>query len=106
MPKGWSVLYGIRDTQVSNEYFDNCQAFDPDRWNTSGITESQFKYLPFGGGRRRCAGKDLARIMLKIFAFELVRGCNWQLENPQTTFSTFPMPFADDDLPLRMSQKS
>lgn len=105
IPKGWSVIYGIKDTHETDGYFANAESFDPDRWNTPCASQSQFKYLPFGGGRRACAGKDLARIMQKIFAFELVQDCHLMLENPDTRFSTFPVPSPKDDLPLIVTKR-
>ncbi|KAH3708047.1 hypothetical protein DPMN_067486 [Dreissena polymorpha] len=59
--------------------------------------------MPFGGGRRSCAGKDLARIMLKVFVVEHVRGCSVRLLNERTRFQTFPMPYPTDGMPVNVT---
>ncbi|XP_053406375.1 cytochrome P450 26A1-like [Mercenaria mercenaria] len=100
VPKGWAVTYAIRDTHEVSEHFEDATEFKPERWENFFVKNNQFLYLPFGGGRRACAGKDLARLMLKIFALELVKGCEWSLENDIAEFETFPMPHPKDGLPL------
>ena len=100
IPKGWCVTYGIRDTHETSEMFQDLDKFDPDRWTHSSVNSSgNFEYLPFGGGRRACAGKDLALLMLKIFTVELVRCSSWTVSNTDVTFSTFPVPYPKDNLP-------
>ena len=80
--------------------FQNSNKFDPDRWNNSRLTANDYQYLPFGGGKRLCAGKALAQLVLKIFTVELVRCSLWTVANPDTTFSTFPVPYPKDNLPV------
>ena len=100
VPKGWAVTYAIRDTHEVSKHFDDAAEFKPERWDNFSVKNKQFLYLPFGGGRRACAGKDLARLMLKVFILEIVRGCEWSLENGNAVFETFPIPYPKDDLPL------
>lgn len=100
VPKGWAVIYAIRDTHEMSSYFENPSEFNPDRWENLSIKNNQFSYLPFGGGRRACAGKDLARLMLKVFVLEIVRGCEWTLEKDNPEFVTFPVPYPKDGMPL------
>ncbi|KAL4231246.1 hypothetical protein ACF0H5_008828 [Mactra antiquata] len=103
VPKGWTVAYAIRDTQETSVVFDDAEIFNPDRWDSVSSLKSQFHFIPFGGGKRVCVGKDLAKLILKTFAFELVVGCKWTLENEGTRFTNFPVPTPVDGLPLRFS---
>ena len=100
IPKDWGVIYSIRDTHETAKVFQYVDKFDPDRWNQLGLQKQDFQYLPFGGGKRVCAGKDLAQLMLKIFTVELVRCSSWTVLNPEPKFNTFPVPYPKDNLPL------
>ncbi|CAH2322367.1 cytochrome P450 26C1 [Pelobates cultripes] len=84
IPKGWSVMYSIRDTHETAEVYKNAELFDPDRFgperNEGKI--GRFNYIPFGGGVRSCIGKELAQTILKILAIELVGTAKWELATP------------------------
>ncbi|XP_041049757.1 cytochrome P450 26B1-like, partial [Carcharodon carcharias] len=81
IPKGWSVMYSIRDTHDTAPIFQHPEIFDPDRFANDQMKEknARFQYLPFGGGVRRCLGKELAKLILKILAIELARISHWEL---------------------------
>uniref|UniRef100_H3DMW6 Cytochrome P450, family 26, subfamily C, polypeptide 1 n=1 Tax=Tetraodon nigroviridis TaxID=99883 RepID=H3DMW6_TETNG len=80
IPKGWSVMYSIRDTETA-EIFQNPELFDPDRFDQDQLESrsSRFSYVPFGGGVRSCVGKELAQIILKTLSIELIGTCTWTL---------------------------
>lgn len=81
IPKGWSVMYSIRDTHDTSAVFKDVAAFDPDRFSAerSEDREGRFHYLPFGGGVRSCLGKQLATLFLKLLAVELAGGSRFEL---------------------------
>ncbi|XP_052009099.1 cytochrome P450 26B1-like [Xyrauchen texanus] len=81
VPKGWSVMYSIRDTHDTSAVFKDVEAFDPDRFSPerSEDREGRFHYLPFGGGVRACLGKRLATLFLKLLAVELAGGSRFEL---------------------------
>ncbi|KAG1972867.1 cytochrome P450 26B1 [Pimephales promelas] len=74
IPKGWSVMYSIRDTHETAEAYQNPELFDPDRFcaDRDNTKTERFSYVPFGGGVRRCIGRELALIVLKTLAVELL----------------------------------
>ncbi|XP_026141410.1 cytochrome P450 26C1 [Carassius auratus] len=74
IPKGWSVMYSIRDTHETAEAYQNPELFDPDRFcaDRNESKTERFSYVPFGGGVRRCVGRELALIVLKTLAVELL----------------------------------
>jgi len=88
IPKGWSVMYSIRDTHETAAAFHSPETFDPDRF-AAGRDESKtgrFNYVPFGGGVRSCVGKELAQTVLKTLAVELLASAtSWSLAS-----ETFP----------------
>uniref|UniRef100_A0A667Y1X0 Cytochrome P450, family 26, subfamily C, polypeptide 1 n=1 Tax=Myripristis murdjan TaxID=586833 RepID=A0A667Y1X0_9TELE len=87
IPKGWSVMYSIRDTHETAAVFQSPELFDPDRFGADReeSRSSRFSYVPFGGGVRSCVGKELAQIILKTLAVELIGTCKWTLAT-----ETFP----------------
>lgn len=81
IPKGWSVMYSIRDTHETALAFQSPELFDPDRFgpDREESRSARFSYVPFGGGVRSCVGKELAQIILKTLAVELIGTCKWTL---------------------------
>nr|XP_045008874.1 cytochrome P450 26B1 isoform X2 [Jaculus jaculus] len=81
IPKGWSVMYSIRDTHDTAPVFKDVNVFDPDRFSQarSEDKDGRFHYLPFGGGVRTCLGKHLAKLFLKVLAVELASTSRFEL---------------------------
>ncbi|XP_037637265.1 cytochrome P450 26B1 [Sebastes umbrosus] len=81
IPKGWSVMYSIRDTHETAAVFQSPEQFDPDRFgpDREESRSARFSYVPFGGGVRSCVGKELAQIILKTLAVELIGTCKCKL---------------------------
>lgn len=85
IPKGWSVMYSIRDTHDTSTVFKDVDVFDPDRFSQERgeDKEGRFHYLPFGGGVRSCLGKQLATLFLRILAIELASTSRFELVTRQ-----------------------
>ncbi|XP_014730933.1 PREDICTED: LOW QUALITY PROTEIN: cytochrome P450 26C1 [Sturnus vulgaris] len=100
IPKGWSVMYSIRDTHETAAVYQSApSSFDPDRFG-AGRPEAagRFHYIPFGGGARSCIGKELAQAILKLLAIELVSTARWELATPgYPTMQTVPIVHPVDD---------
>ncbi|XP_062376102.1 cytochrome P450 26C1 [Sardina pilchardus] len=81
IPKGWSVMYSIRDTHETAAVYQSPELFDPDRFNADRdeSKSGRFNYVPFGGGVRRCIGRELAIIILKTLTIELLGTAEWRL---------------------------
>uniref|UniRef100_A0A8D2KS96 Cytochrome P450 family 26 subfamily C member 1 n=1 Tax=Varanus komodoensis TaxID=61221 RepID=A0A8D2KS96_VARKO len=121
IPKGWSVMYSIRDThETTSIYQSPPDSFDPERFWTSqeGQEEhkvagsTRFHYIPFGGGVRNCIGKELAQTILKLLAIELVSTAHWELATVHfPKMQTVPIVHPVDGLqlyfhPLKPGRKS
>jgi len=71
----WMLLSPLI-TQRDPRYFDNPEAFRPERW--SGIDRSQVQLaFPFGAGPHGCIGEQLARLEAMIALATLAR--QWRL---------------------------
>ncbi|KAL4232173.1 hypothetical protein ACF0H5_009748 [Mactra antiquata] len=101
IPKDWSIIVSIRETQHLSPLFKHSEMFDPDRWNDDKLDKGaeRFHYLPFGMGARGCVGKTYAQIVIKVFIIELVRTCDWTLKNENIQMRYIPVPVASDYLP-------
>ncbi|XP_078411043.1 cytochrome P450 26B1 isoform X1 [Cetorhinus maximus] len=106
IPKGWSVLYSIRDTHDTAPIFQNVEVFDPDRFGEDRDENKgdRFSYIPFGGGVRSCLGKELAKLILKVLAMELASTSRFELAT--RTFPrmlTVPVVHPVDGLKVKFS---
>ncbi|EMP42138.1 Cytochrome P450 26C1 [Chelonia mydas] len=106
IPKGWSVMYSIRDThETAAVYQSPPESFDPDRFGSARQGDDKgagrFHYIPFGGGVRSCIGQELAKAILKLLAIELVRTARWELATPSfPEMQTVPIVHPVDGLQL------
>ncbi|XP_074855703.1 cytochrome P450 26C1 [Carettochelys insculpta] len=106
IPKGWSVMYSIRDThETAAVYHSPPESFDPDRFDSARQEDSKgagrFHYIPFGGGVRSCIGQELAKAILKLLAIELVSTARWELATPGfPAMQTVPIVHPADGLQL------
>ncbi|XP_041865527.1 cytochrome P450 26C1 isoform X2 [Melanotaenia boesemani] len=106
IPKGWSVMYSIRDTHETAAVFQSPELFDPDRFGLERdeSRSARFSYVPFGGGVRRCVGKELAQIILKTLAVELIGTCKWTLDTEDfPKMQTVPIVHPVNGLHVRFS---
>ncbi|KAK3096283.1 hypothetical protein FSP39_025295 [Pinctada imbricata] len=108
VPKGWTVAFGIRDTQHTSPVFPDPEEFNPERWNNLPNLDRQeidskvdrFNYVPFGAGARTCVGREYARLVTRIFLIELCRTSDWTLHNDNPKMKYIPVPRPVDDLPV------
>ncbi|XP_074532158.1 cytochrome P450 26C1 [Halichoeres trimaculatus] len=106
IPKGWSVMYSIRDTHETAAVFQSPELFDPDRFGPEReeSRSARFSYVPFGGGVRSCVGKELAQIILKTLAVELIGTCKWTLATENfPKMQTVPIVHPVNGLHVRFS---
>ena len=55
-------------------YFDNPEAFLPERWKSEAIKQlPKYAYFPFGGGPRICIGNTFAMMETVIVLAEVIR---------------------------------
>ncbi|KAG6688886.1 hypothetical protein I3842_11G147200 [Carya illinoinensis] len=84
VPKDSSIYLHIWAIQRDPKYWDNPLEFKPERFlnNAYGrfdYSGNNFKYLPFGSGRRICAGLALGERTLKYILASLLHSYEWKL---------------------------
>ncbi|KAK9759939.1 hypothetical protein K7432_016524 [Basidiobolus ranarum] len=81
VPKGALVTLNIYALHRSDEYWENPNEFDPDRWLTpEGRLRDLPAWNPFSGGERTCVGQGFSVMEMKITLSMLVR--RYQLQVP------------------------
>jgi len=71
LPAGVIVIPAIGLVHASDDVYDDAAQFRPERM--LGATPSPTKWLPFGGGNRRCLGANLALAEMRIVLREVLR---------------------------------
>ena len=67
VPRGSAVMLSQWATHRSERWYDDPEAFDPDRWLPERRADRpRFAYFPFGGGPRHCIGKHLSLLEAKL----------------------------------------
>lgn len=85
IPAGSRVMYSIYLTQRMSEYFPEPERFNPDRAldpRTRG-SYTQYRYLPFGGGKRNCVGKAFADVMGRVVVARALQTHTFALVKPE-----------------------
>jgi cytochrome P450 len=111
IPAGIKAIGVIAGTLMDPDAFPEPTKFDPDRWLAPKVTERQHAgWVPHGGGAHllghRCAGEQLADLMLKMFAVLTLREFDWELP-PQDLTPAKGRLFATpkDGLTVKLTRK-
>ncbi|CAL1547325.1 unnamed protein product [Lymnaea stagnalis] len=110
IPKGWTVMYSIRDTHFNTHVFEHRDEFIPERWGDKDLEATLRKteacnYLPFGSGPRSCLGKALALVEMSVFLVEVARVADWKLHNPDARMVYLPVTKCADDMPVTFTRR-
>ncbi|KAL9455254.1 hypothetical protein AB3S75_010629 [Citrus x aurantiifolia] len=85
IPKDTTIMLNVRAIHRDPKLWDNPLEFRPERFLDDGIASkfdysgNNFQYLPFGSGRRMCAGIPLAERMLMFVLASLLHSFEWEL---------------------------
>ncbi|XP_015579428.3 LOW QUALITY PROTEIN: flavonoid 3'-monooxygenase CYP75B137-like [Ricinus communis] len=84
IPKGLRVFFNVWEIQRNPDAWNDPLEFQPDRFlkeaGKSDYWGNDFNFLPFGSGRRVCAGIPLADRMVKHALATLLHSFDWKLE--------------------------
>ncbi|XP_058080969.1 geraniol 8-hydroxylase-like [Magnolia sinica] len=83
VPKGTQVMVNTWAIHRDPEAWDNPLEFCPERFynatSKSDYSGNDFRYIPFGSGRRICVGLPLAERMLTYVLASLLHSFDWRL---------------------------
>jgi len=79
IPKGNFVAVSPGAAQRLEQFWDEPEAFDPERWTEENKkTHAKYSSIPFGGGKHQCSGRKFAQVSLKTVLAWLIR--NYKME--------------------------
>lgn len=90
IPKGSTLLVNVWAIARDPDMWADPLAFKPERFLPGGekpnvdIRGNDFEVIPFGAGRRICAGMSLGLRMVQLLTATLVHAFDWDLPNGQT----------------------
>ena len=68
LPAGTDIVAGVALVQRRPDIYPEPLAFRPQRWLEEGEKPTQYAWIPFGGGVRRCVGAAFAQLEMKVMA--------------------------------------
>ncbi|TXG48627.1 hypothetical protein EZV62_024502 [Acer yangbiense] len=81
--KGEDFFISVWNLHHSPHLWEDAEKFNPERWPLHGPTPNEtnqnFRYLPFGGGPRKCVGDMFASFENVVAVAMLVRRFNFQM---------------------------
>eukprot|EP00257_Ricinus_communis_P000201 XP_002509601.2 flavonoid 3',5'-hydroxylase 1 [Ricinus communis] len=87
IPKGTTIFLNVYAIHRDPQFWDNPLEFRPERFLNNinagnfDFSGNNFQYLPFGSGRRVCAGLPLGEKMLMYQVATFLHSFNWKLPN-------------------------
>jgi retinoid hydroxylase len=106
VPEGWMVLWGIRSSHIRPEVYPD--PFSPGR---AEHEKHPHAFVPNGAGDalqgHKCAGYELAPMLLEVFIVELLRHWTWSFPSDQDftpDFRQVPPP-PKDGLRVRLARR-
>lgn len=112
----WRVWYSIWHSNRDEEVYNNGEHFDPNRWrglqrNPCPFASAQRKELPilpltFGAGRRKCAGSEVAWMILMNVTERFAREFSVDKDEQNRVLRFFPVLRERDDLSLTITLRN
>src|SRR5205823_6135701 len=112
-PSAWVIgREAVRDTQIGGQrvakgttvfcspwvlhrdrrFFDDPEAFRPERWaNGQGQRLHRFAYLPYGGGQRACIGSAFAQLEITLVLATIAQNFCLDLTDPTRPIQAVPV---------------
>jgi len=102
IPTGTQVLVLPYALHRHPEYWDEPQAFRPDRWSQSKRAHPPFAYIPFLIGPRKCMGQLQAQLELLVRVSTILRAADVDVDADTAPITQFFVPRFAKDLPFRV----
>lgn len=93
-------------THHMEEYWQNPQMFDPERFARNEHKGHSFQYLPFGGGAHKCIGMHFANMVAKTFIAQFLLRYEYSVDADYAPkIIDFPLPRPQDGLKLNLKRR-
>lgn len=92
IPKNTTVLIGLRSVHMDSEFWKDPEVFRPERFlDESGVLKNPERLLPFGAGRRKCLGDQLAKACIFTFYVGILQNFKLkEFENERPSLDLLP----------------
>ncbi len=105
---GEEIHLSIIAVHRDERFYDDPETFRPDRWTDDFEEElPEYAFVPFGGGRRMCIGREFARLEATLVLATI--GQQWELAwdggDPTLTIEPEITTQTKNGLPLRVQQR-
>lgn len=89
VPKGATILFSVYEIHRSSTYWENPEAFIPERFNPELPRQHSDYYFPFGAGPRMCIGNNFA--MYEMLLAVVHMACNFNIEPKSDPIKIMPL---------------
>eukprot|EP00258_Populus_trichocarpa_P038289 XP_024454308.1 cytochrome P450 87A3 [Populus trichocarpa] len=79
IPAGWVIMVVNSALHLNPATFKDPLEFNPWRWKDFDSYAVSKNLMPFGGGRRQCAGSEFTKLFMAIFLHKLVTKYRWNI---------------------------
>jgi len=101
VPKNTGVMYNTHTLSMDEKYWGDPHLFRPERLIVDGKFQPNERLLPFGIGRHRCLGENIARMETFLFFSNLMLNFSFKKVNgelpdlgPEAGFTNGPFPYS------------
>lgn len=109
MPADEQVHLSVISAHCDERYYDDPKSSRPDRWTNNFEEEglAEFAYIPFGGGRRTCIGREFASLEAVLVLATVGQQYRFDWAGDDTDIAIEPeiTTKTQDGLPMRMSKR-
>lgn len=105
IPKGSVLFLDSYVLHLSEDFWENPEAFDPARWDDKMAVRT-FSFLPFGGGSRRCAGQPFAVVQMKAVTALILRNFSLKLDKSKPISTKVELAFGPREIHFFATKRS
>ncbi|TKX76092.1 cytochrome P450 [Halorubrum sp. GN11_10-6_MGM] len=106
IPEGSALMVSQWAIHRSERWYDDPEAFDPDRWTPERRSERpRFAFFPFGGGPRHCIGKAFSLMEAKIILATVCSRFDLDYEGPDLSLRGSLTMHPDHPVPVRIRER-
>ncbi|XP_071711644.1 cytochrome P450 81Q32-like [Rutidosis leptorrhynchoides] len=78
IPRGTTLIVNLWSLHHGPNLWSEPETFDPERFKGIEGTRDDFRFMPFGSGRRICPGDELSMRMIELILGLLIQCFNWE----------------------------
>ncbi|ELZ31242.1 cytochrome P450 [Halorubrum distributum] len=106
IPEGSALMVSQWVIHRSERWYDDPEAFDPDRWTPERRSQRpRFAYFPFGGGPRHCIGKAFSLLEAKIILATVCSRFELDYEGPSLALRGSLTMHPNHPVPMRIRER-